>query len=417
VVSPGRPKAKSVPMHRWLVLAEESFLPADSGARTETLAFLQAALTRGIACYVLVPGVDESERPIYEGALPGAVVQFLPRTERWTAQLSIRPYIIASRAFPPKVANAVLGAVANWRPTAVISSTFRVSHIGATAARTLGVPLLIRPHNLESAYFQALAGSSSGLRRHAYWLEAKKLRRFEEVIHSLPVAGFADISEDEAEIRRTLTARPVHYLPPFLPTGAQSTSRRQAATDVLFLGSLDNSNNVDALRWFLQEAWGRVLEHCPATHLIVVGRRPSKAVFDLVARAPSATVMADLPDIDVAFVTAGVFINPMRRGAGVNIKVIEATGRSVPVVCTSVGLRGLGLVPNVHALVADEPGDFADAVCRLLRDQGLAERLASAAHGHVTALLNHDRLLGAMMAMLSNESTTCDALPDAGLDK
>jgi glycosyltransferase involved in cell wall biosynthesis len=402
------------PTHRWLVVAEEAFLPANAGGRTETLALLQACLTRSISCYVLVLGADESQRSVYELALPGALFRFVPRRSHWPAHLSTRPYVIESRPFSRTLARDVCRDVAVWGATAVIGSTFRVTHIGIAAARLLGVPLVVRPHNLESDYFRNLAASSSGLRRFAYRMESAKLRRFEAAVHILPdVTAFADISKDEAARRRRLSTRPVEYLPPFLPSGALSApANRDTATGVLFVGSLDSPNNLDGLQWFLDDVWRHVV---PATDrptiLHVAGRNPSPALLRRIQCFPRTVPMPDLPDIGAAFDTASVFINPMRRGAGVNIKVVEAVGRGVPMVSTSIGLRGLGLVPNVHALVADEPLAFAGAVSRLLEDRALGERLAAAARTHVRSLLDHNRLIDALVRLSNPPTRSADAAP------
>jgi polysaccharide biosynthesis protein PslH len=408
----GRPLARPLaPRHnrpRWLVIAEEAFLPANAGGRTETMAFLQACLTRGIGCYVLVPGVAESERPVYEHALPGARFRFLPRRDRWQAQVSLRPYVIESRPFPRALARGVARESAAWGATAVIASTFRVAHIGLATARLLGLPLIIRPHNLESEYFRNFAASTSGLRRWAYRLESAKLRRYEQAIHRLPeISAFADISEDEAIRRRRLSARPVEYLPPFLPTGALSAPvTRKQATDVLFVGSLDSPNNLDGLHWFLDEVWRHVTSSNSAPAVLrVAGRNPSPALLRRLEVSPRTVVMPDLPDIGRAFEMAGVFVNPMWRGAGVNIKVVEAVGRGVPMVSTSIGLRGLGLIPDVHALVADEPLAFATAVRRLLDDRALGEQMAAAARAHILSLLDHNRLIDVLSRLAGEHGT------------
>jgi hypothetical protein len=391
------------PHQRWLVIAEEAFLPADSGARTETLAFLQACGSHGIACRVWVPGSGERWR--YQQALPAFTLDFLPRRSTWSVHLSLRPYVIASRPFPKSVSSRLLDDLARWEPTAVISSTFRVSHIGLETARAVGVPLLVRPHNIESEYFRSLAMSSSGVPRLAYQVEAVKLRRFERHMHDMPdIVAFADLSEEEANNRRRLSVRPVYHLPPFLPTGSSlPPAAGSHASDVMFLGSLDNANNVDGLRWFVDNVWAVILTEFPESRLRVVGRRPSAAVKRLLAATPNVVPMMDLPDVSEAFAETAVFINPVRRGAGVNIKVVEAAARGVAMVSTGVGLRGLGLVPDVDALVADEPPKFADDVRSLLGDSQLRGRIGSSARERVTTTLGHQGLIDRMTAMLTGD--------------
>jgi polysaccharide biosynthesis protein PslH len=220
----------------------------------------------------------------------------------------VKPYVIASRPFPAALQKAVCADASRWGATAVTSSTFRVAHIGIALARALDLPLVVRPHNLESDYFRKLAKSTSGPRRFAYRVEATKLPRFERMVHtSAHVHAFADISEGEAERRRLLSNRPVSYLPPFLPAGVADLASSRRPTDVvLFPGSLDNSNNVEGLRWFLHEVWELVLASRPAATLRVVGRKPSPAILRGIAATPGIVGMTDLADISPTFDSAAV---------------------------------------------------------------------------------------------------------------
>jgi Tfp pilus assembly protein PilF len=58
-------------------------------------------------------------------------------------------------------------------------------------------------------------------------------------------------------------------------------------------------------------------------------------------------------------------------------KVSEALSYGLPVVTTSVGAEGIGIVDGVHALVADTREEFADAICRVIEDEILWKRLSS----------------------------------------
>jgi glycosyltransferase involved in cell wall biosynthesis len=61
----------------------------------------------------------------------------------------------------------------------------------------------------------------------------------------------------------------------------------------------------------------------------------------------------------------------------VNLKVVEALRRGLPLVTTQIGAQGLPGLDQV-ASVCDEPRNFADAVCGLLDDDALwAKRCAA----------------------------------------
>jgi glycosyltransferase involved in cell wall biosynthesis len=64
-------------------------------------------------------------------------------------------------------------------------------------------------------------------------------------------------------------------------------------------------------------------------------------------------------------------------------KIGQAMSLGLPVVTTRIGAEGMHLQDGIHALVADEPDEFADAVVRLYRDEVLWGALRGQALTHV----------------------------------
>jgi glycosyltransferase involved in cell wall biosynthesis len=105
----------------------------------------------------------------------------------------------------------------------------------------------------------------------------------------------------------------------------------------------------------------------PAARLTIAGSHPSPDVEALVGEA--VTLRANVSDdqLRALYRTARVAAVPLRYGAGVKLKVVEALREGLPLVTTSIGAQG---IPGLDAVAAihDEPAAFADAVCRLLTD-------------------------------------------------
>ena len=378
------------PAPRWLAIAEEAFVPADSGGRVESLNLLRAATAAGIGLHVLVPGIGPDELPAHRAALPGAVVEAIPRRTGPLSHLRLEPYLFASRPMPA-------GLAGRMRPegfTAVLAVSFRTAHLAVALAEALDVPAVVRPHNVESAYFSQLADGLGFPRNLPHRAEAWKLRRAEAAVHASPrVALFAEIAEEEVAARAALTRTPVVHVPPFLPplAAAAPAERAVSGNTVLFLGALDNGNNADAARWLAAELGPALRAVRPATDLHVVGRRAPEALRrELAAAGIRATY--DAPEVGSHLAAADVFVNPVRHGAGVNIKMVEAMAAGLPVVTTPVGARGLHWRDGEHLVVAEGVAGFRDAVAGLLDDPARRSALAKAGRAFVEGLDGVGRL-------------------------
>ncbi len=380
----------------WLAVAEEEFVPTTSGGRVESLNLLKAAAAAGVRLHVIVPDMgDEVSVHAHQAALPGHRLEGIPRATTWRSHLSLHPYIFQSRRLPPGFLGGVRQLHAEDPFDAVLAGSFRVAQMGLALASAIDVPLVIRPHNRESNYFTQLAQDSSFPRNVAYRVEAYKLRWAEYRIHSAAgVALFADISQSDAQWRAVRTRTPVIHVPPFVdtaksarPVDGRQRSRAESCT-LLFLGALDHPINVAGVRWFVQRCWPTLRRRESAVLLHIVGRHaPSRLVVEL--QASGAQVTTDAPEVGSLLREADIFINPVQRGSGVNIKMVEAMQAGLPIVSTTLGARGLEWRDGQHLLIADSHEHFTSAVGRLLDDSELRQRIGSAAQAFV-----QDELVG-----------------------
>jgi glycosyltransferase involved in cell wall biosynthesis len=152
-----------------------------------------------------------------------------------------------------------------------------------------------------------------------------------------------------------------------------------------------------------------VLPHLPArfleTHpLRVVGNDLSLELMARWARCPAATRWIGwVPDVAPYVRSAEAMIAPLRSGAGTKGKVIQSLVFGTPVVTTSIGAEGLGLVPGRHALIANEPRSFANAMVRLTENAQLWRELSTTGSRHAAACFGPavaGRALDAVLAAL-----------------
>ena len=66
---------------------------------------------------------------------------------------------------------------------------------------------------------------------------------------------------------------------------------------------------------------------------------------------------------------------PLRYGAGVKGKIGTSMAAGLPVITTSVGAEGMGIVNKKHCLIEDDPQKFAQAILKLYEDEKLWNNL------------------------------------------
>jgi glycosyltransferase involved in cell wall biosynthesis len=80
-------------------------------------------------------------------------------------------------------------------------------------------------------------------------------------------------------------------------------------------------------------------------------------------------VTGRVPDVRPYIAHANVVVAPLRIGRGIQNKVLEGMAMAKPVVASSVALAGTNAVVGAEVLVADNPTDFAEAICQALNSE------------------------------------------------
>lgn len=211
-------------------------------------------------------------------------------------------------------------------------------------------------------------------------LQWRRLERFEAWACRLADLVLA-VSDEDA---RALTRLDPGIRPVVVPNGLDLDQYPvlPPASDsrpfLLFSGKLDYRPNADALRWFCDAVLPLVWRERPQARLLAVGAAPPAWLVERGKRDPRVVVTGYVPDDRPYLQRCAVYVLPMRWGGGVRYKALVALASGRPLVSTSMGAEGLGCVSGRHALVADEPADFAAAVVRVLDEPDLAASLAGA---------------------------------------
>ncbi len=168
----------------------------------------------------------------------------------------------------------------------------------------------------------------------------------------------------------------------FLPAWTWIFSNRAgssygATNSLVFTGSMDWLPNEDAINYFTEKILPliRAIDSGCQHH----GRwSQSFAQASGVGRAdPSITVTGRVDDVRPYMERAAAYIVPLRIGGGTRLKIYEALAMEKPTISTTIGAEGLDINNGEDLLLADTPGDFANAVIRVLKEPALAHQLGA----------------------------------------
>lgn len=159
----------------------------------------------------------------------------------------------------------------------------------------------------------------------------------------------------------------------------RALSGRSDLTRLAFFAGSWHIPNIDAAEHIVE-----IAPALPHVLFLLVGQHGE--AFDRWA-LPSNVVLTGIVSDTVKHVmlsSADVALNPMTRGSGTNLKIVEYFAAGVPVVSTPLGSRGLAVRDGEHLRLAElDAGAFTQAVDAVLADPGGAGEVAQAARALV----------------------------------
>ena len=229
-------------------------------------------------------------------------------------------------------------------------------------------------HDVLSQRFGRAAAESASPRsvakwRTASWLERRAQRHAVRRLDTSVV--FAD--KDADLIGRPRNAKVI--VPP-MASGPVLPHAPTNPPTVVFVAFLRRRENLDAVEWLLQEIWPTVRAANPEALLRIIGGGPVDELRERYSDQVGVTFTGYVADLAPEYAAATVCVVPLKLGAGVKFKVIEAMAAGVPVVSTTVGAEGIGTAAN-YASLTDDPHQIAAGLIGALADPGRAHSQAS----------------------------------------
>nr|WP_315150852.1 glycosyltransferase [uncultured Flavobacterium sp.] len=167
----------------------------------------------------------------------------------------------------------------------------------------------------------------------------------------------------------------LYYLPLLLEPIEDSTIQKlpsfEERNDFIFIGNFLHEPNWNAVQYLKETIWPLIRKQLPETVLRIYGAYPSQKVLQLHQPKQGFHIMGRADDAQEVVKKARVVLAPLRFGAGIKGKLVEAMQCGTPSVTTTIGAESMcGDLPW-NGFIADDVKDFADKAVELYQDKNL----------------------------------------------
>lgn len=241
-------------------------------------------------------------------------------------------------------------------------------------------------HNVESDFFKQFAAEKTGPKKVVAKAEYALARKFEERTLR-EVDAVVAISSEDAKHFKALGGVDAHVVPVVM-TFERKARPHPGRPHFCYVGSLRWKPNVLGLDWFCQKVWPLVKKRVPdATFEIAgVGLKPDasgKLPVPETWKGPGIETVGFLEDLEPLYARSLGMLAPITGGSGVRLKLLEGFRAGMPVVTTPDGAFGLPLEDGKEALISSDPEGFAERVERLVKDEGVRERVREGGYAYL----------------------------------
>lgn len=162
------------------------------------------------------------------------------------------------------------------------------------------------------------------------------------------------------------------YLPLFAePIPAIPTFEER--NDFVFIGNFLHEPNWDAVRFLHKEIWPLIHFKLPFAKMLVYGAYPMQKVLELHQPKKNFYSKGRAEDALEVIRNAKVLIAPLRFGAGIKGKLLEAMQCGTPTVTTTIGAESMKSELDWNGFIADDVAEFAENAIELYTNKLLWE--------------------------------------------
>jgi glycosyltransferase involved in cell wall biosynthesis len=165
----------------------------------------------------------------------------------------------------------------------------------------------------------------------------------------------------------------LHYVPfmlePVTAVDEDEWPSFSERADFISIGNFLHEPNWDAVLYLKKSIWPLIRKELPEACMHISGAYPSHKVFELHDQVNGFLIKGRAASVNEAMIKARVCLAPLRFGAGLKGKLVDAIQSGTPSVTTAIGAEAMHGSLEWSGIIADTPREFAMAAITLYTDK------------------------------------------------
>jgi glycosyltransferase involved in cell wall biosynthesis len=146
--------------------------------------------------------------------------------------------------------------------------------------------------------------------------------------------------------------------------------------DFVVIGGFKHPPNIDQVMLLKRDIWPKIRASLPDAKLHIYGAYPPPRIQQLHDERNGFLVHGHVKDLDVPLGQARVLLAPLRYGAGIKGKIVDAWRYGCPVVTTPIGSEGIEIPTSKHSntrewggIISSDNDSFVKSAVQLYSDK------------------------------------------------
>ncbi len=252
------------------------------------------------------------------------------------------------------------------------------------------IPILLAEQTIEYLVYKHFAdGFKIPIIKQLLYLDVIKMKFWELTYWKRAKKVVAMSDDDKKSMLFQIPSLDVDIVPNGVDSKffSEKLEKRSSTPTILYLGNFTWLQNREAVRVLVSKVWPEIKSKIKNAKLWIIGKNAKDFFSDIEKEDVRVDEVKDVREI---YQQASILVAPIYGGGGTRYKNFEAFASGLPVVTTSIGIRGTEAEDNQEIMIRDDPKGIAEMAVELLTDVDLYQKIAKNAKDMVTRIYDWD---------------------------